>query len=161
MSVGDIIIPDNTITPEIMQQIAAAVNDLLSTTAKDPGQYEEVQSLTGISSLPVFQVGNTYKLVRVAVSVLKGVDGREVSLQVTKDYIQWRYTDGNWQNLIAIADLKGAAGETPVFRTGSSGIEWKYVSEPDTAYRSLVSYDVLKLKFSDLTTEQAFGLIRY
>ena len=154
MSVGDIIIPDNTITPEIMQQIAAAVNDLLSTTAKDPGQYEEVQSLTGISSLPVFQVGNTYKLVRVAVSVLKGVDGREVSLQVTKDYIQWRYTDGNWQNLIAIADLKGAAGETPVFRTGSSGIEWKYVSEPDTAYRSLVSYDVLKLKFSDLTTEQ-------
>ena len=155
MSVGDIIIPDNTITPEIMQQIAAAVNDLLSTTAKDPGQYEEVKSLTGISSLPVFQVlGNTYKIVRVAVSVLKGVDGREVSLQVTKDYIQWRYTDGNWQNLIAIADLKGAAGETPVFRTGSSGIEWKYVSEPDTAYRSLVSYDVLKLKFSDLTAEQ-------
>lgn len=155
MSAGDIIIPDNTITPEIMQQIAAAVNDLLSTTAKDPGQYEEVKSLTGISSLPVFQVlGNTYKLVRVAVSVLKGVDGREVSLQVTNDYIQWRYTDGNWQNLIAIADLKGAAGETPVFRTGSSGIEWKYVSEPDTAYRSLVSYDVLKLKFSDLTTEQ-------
>ena len=75
MSAGDIIIPDNTITPEIMQQIAAAVNDLLSTTAKDPGQYEEVKSLTGISSLPVFQVlGNTYKLVRVAVSVLKGVD---------------------------------------------------------------------------------------
>lgn len=156
MSAGDIILSDGTtITPEDLQKIAAAVENLIGSTAKDPGQYEEVQSLTGISSLPVFQVlGNTYKLVRVAVSVLKGVDGREVSLQVTKDYIQWRYTDGNWQNLIAIADLKGAAGETPVFRTGSSGIEWKYVSEPDTAYRSLVSYDVLKLKFSDLTTEQ-------
>ena len=156
MSAGDIILSDGTtITPEDLQKIAAAVENLIGSTAKDPGQYEEVKSLTGISSLPVFQVlGNTYKLVRVAVSVLKGVDGREVSLQVTNDYIQWRYTDGNWQNLIAIADLKGAAGETPVFRTGSSGIEWKYVSEPDTAYRSLVSYDVLKLKFSDLTTEQ-------
>lgn len=156
MSAGDIILSDGTtITPEDLQKIAAAVENLIGSTAKDPGQYEEVKSLTGISSLPVFQVlGNTYKIVRVAVSVLKGVDGREVSLQVTKDYIQWRYTDGNWQNLIAIADLKGAAGETPVFRTGSSGIEWKYVSEPDTAYRSLVSYDVLKLKFSDLTAEQ-------
>ena len=157
MAAGDIIIPDNTITPEIIQQIAAAVEDLIASTAKDPGQYEEVSSLTGVSSLPAFQVlGSTYKLVRVALSVLKGVDGREVSLQVNRDktYIQWRYTDGNWQNLVALSDLKGTAGDTPVFRTGSTGIEWKYTSEEDTAYRVLVPYDDLKLKFSDLTSEQ-------
>lgn len=157
MAAGDIIIPDNTITPEIIQQIAAAVEDLIASTAKDPGQYEEVSSLTGVSSLPAFQVlGSTYKLVRVALSVLKGVDGREVFLQVNQDktYIQWRYTDGNWQNLVALSDLKGTAGDTPVFRTGSTGIEWKYTSEEDTAYRVLVPYDDLKLKFSDLTSEQ-------
>lgn len=158
MAAGDIILSDGTtITPEDLQKIAAAVEDLIASTAKDPGQYEEVSSLTGVSSLPAFQVlGSTYKLVRVALSVLKGVDGREVSLQVNQDksYIQWRYTDGNWQNLVALSDLKGTAGDTPVFRTGSTGIEWKYTSEEDTAYRVLVPYDDLKLKFSDLTPEQ-------
>lgn len=158
MAAGDIILSDGTtITPEDLQKIAAAVEDLIASTAKDPGQYEEVSSLTGVSSLPAFQVlGSTYKLVRVALSVLKGVDGREVFLQVNQDktYIQWRYTDGNWQNLVALSDLKGTAGDTPVFRTGSTGIEWKYTSEEDTAYRVLVSYDDLKLKFSDLTPEQ-------
>lgn len=158
MAAGDIILPDGTtIAPEDLQKIAAAVEDLIASTAKDPGQYEEVSSLTGVSSLPAFQVlGSTYKLVRVALSVLKGVDGREVFLQVNQDktYIQWRYTDGNWQNLVALSDLKGTAGDTPVFRTGSTGIEWKYTSEEDTAYRVLVPYDDLKLKFSDLTSEQ-------
>lgn len=158
MAAGDIILSDGTtITPDDLQKIAAAVEDIIASTAKDPGQYEEVSSLTGVSSLPSFQVsGNTYKLVRVALSVLKGVDGREVFLQVNQDktYIQWRYTDGNWQNLVALSDLKGSAGDTPVFRTGSTGIEWKYTSEEDSAYRVLVSYDDLKLKFSDLTPEQ-------
>lgn len=158
MAAGDIILSDGTtITPEDLQKIAAAVEDLIASTAKEPGQYEEVSSLTGVSSLPAFQVlGSTYKLVRVALSVLKGVDGREVFLQVNQDktYIQWRYTDGNWQNLVALSDLKGTAGDTPVFRTGSTGIEWKYTSEEDTAYRVLVPYDDLKLKFSDLTSEQ-------
>lgn len=158
MAAGDIILSDGTtITPEDLQKIAAAVEDLIASTAKDPGQYEEVSSLTGVSSLPAFQVlGSTYKLVRVALSVLKGVDGREVFLQVNQDktYIQWRYTDGNWQNLVALSDLKGTAGDTPVSRTGSTGIEWKYTSEEDTAYRVLVPYDDLKLKFSDLTPEQ-------
>ena len=66
MAAGDIILSDGTtITPEDLQKIAAAVEDLIASTAKDPGQYEEVSSLTGVSSLPAFQVlGSTYKLVR-------------------------------------------------------------------------------------------------
>lgn len=76
MAAGDIIIPDNTITPEILDQIAAEVQNRLSQTAKDPNDWEEVSSLVGVSSLPVFQVsGSVYRLVRVALSVLQGVDG--------------------------------------------------------------------------------------
>lgn len=155
MAAGDIIIPDNTITPELLDKIAAEVQNRLSSTSKDPGQYEEVDSLTGITSIPVFQQsGSTYKLVRVLLSILKGVDGKEVHLQSTETHLQWRWTDGMWNNLIAWADLKGDPGETPVFRSGPSGIEWKYESEEEAAWKVLVTFDALKLKFSDLTAEQ-------
>lgn len=155
MATGDIIISNNTITPEILATIASEVVDLISTTSKDPGEYEEVTSLTGVSSLPVFQISNNvYRLVRVAMSVLQGTDGREVELQVTDEYIQWRYAGDYWKNLIAIVNLKGDPGETPVFRTSSVGIEWKYESESDESYRELIAIDDLKLNFSDLTDEQ-------
>lgn len=164
MAAGDIIIPDNTITPEIMAQIATEVTKLIGTNAKDPGQWEEVSSLTGITSLPVFQVmGNAYKLVRVAVSTLKGVNGREVELQVDegRTAIQWRYVGVSgsdlepteWKTLVSLSLLKGDPGDTAEFRKGATGLEWKYQSEGDESWRTLVSIDDLKLKFSDLTEE--------
>ena len=164
MAAGDIIIPDNTITPEIMAQIATEVTKLIGTNAKDPGQWEEVASLTGITSLPVFQVmGNAYKLVRVAVSTLKGVNGREVELQVDegRTAIQWRYVGVSgsdlepteWKTLVSLSLLKGDPGDTAEFRKGTTGLEWKYKSEGDESWRTLVSIDDLKLKFSDLTEE--------
>ena len=155
MAAGDIIIPDNTITPELLDKIAAEVQNRLSSTSKDPGQYEAVESLQGITSIPVFQQsGTTYKLVRVLLSILKGVDGKEVHLQSTETHLQWRWTDGMWENLVAWADLKGDPGDTPVFRTGSLGIEWKYEEEEEAAWKVLVTFEVLKLKFADLTAEQ-------
>lgn len=164
MAAGDIIIPDNTITPEIMAQIATEVTKLIGTNSKDPGQWEEVASLTGITSLPVFQVmGNAYKLVRVAVSTLKGVNGREVELQVDegRTAIQWRYVGVSgsdlepteWKTLVSLSLLKGDPGDTAEFRKGATGLEWKYKSEGDESWRTLVSIDDLKLKFSDLTEE--------
>lgn len=164
MVAGDIIIPDNTITPEIMAQIATEVTKLIGTNSKDPGQWEEVASLTGITSLPVFQVmGNAYKLVRVAVSTLKGVNGREVELQVDegRTAIQWRYVGVSgsdlepteWKTLVSLSLLKGDPGDTAEFRKGATGLEWKYKSEGDESWRTLVSIDDLKLKFSDLTEE--------
>lgn len=40
-----------------------------------------------------------------------GADGREVELQVSGGYIQWRYTgDISWTNLIALSALTGPAG---------------------------------------------------
>lgn len=78
MAAGDIIIPDNTLTVEIQQQLFANLRAMLEQDAKDPNDWEEVSSLVGVSSLPVFQVsGSVYKLVRVALSVLKGVDGSD------------------------------------------------------------------------------------
>lgn len=162
MTAGDIIFEDGTIvTPNDMEKLMPALVALISSTQKDPGQYEEVKSLQGVSSLPVFQqAGNVYKLVRVAVELLKGVDGREIYLQVNADrtYIQWRWTDDVWQNLYKIEDLRG---EPVVLRTGSQGIEWKYRDEADTAWRILVTYEVLKLKYSDLTPEQVEDLWRH
>lgn len=165
MAAGDIIIPNNTITPEIMQKIAAEIIKQINTNTKDPGQWEVVESTNGVTSLPVLQVmGATYKLVRVAISTLQGVNGREVELQMNAERtaIQWRYVavagsdlqPTEWITLIDVSLLKGDPGETPEFRQGiSPGLEWKYKSESADAWRVLVSIDVLKLKFSDLTED--------
>lgn len=40
-----------------------------------------------------------------------GTDGKEVELQKTSTHIQWRYVGGDWNNLVALADLKGDKGE--------------------------------------------------
>lgn len=41
----------------------------------------------------------------------KGLDGREVELNVSDTHIQWRYKgEANWKNLIALNDLKGDSG---------------------------------------------------
>lgn len=84
MAAGDIILSDGTtITPEDLQKIAAAVEDLIASTAKDPGQYEEVDSLVGISSLPTFQQsGNTFKTVRATINALQGVDGKTPQFKI-------------------------------------------------------------------------------
>lgn len=84
MAAGDIILSDGTtITPEDLQKIAAAVEDLIASTAKDPGQYEEVDSLVGISSLPTFQQsGNTFKTVRATIKALQGVDGKTPQFKI-------------------------------------------------------------------------------
>ena len=157
MAAGDIILSDGTtITPEDLQKIAAETKKILAAESKELIQYEEVSSLSNLTSLPgIFQSGSTMKLVRVALSVLKGIDGKTVELSASSTAIQWRYVgESEWNTLIDIALLKGDkgdAGEKVVFRKGESGIEWKYESEEDTAYKTLVSMDDIKLKYSDLS----------
>lgn len=41
-----------------------------------------------------------------------GADGREIQIQATATHLQWRYVGGTWSNLVALADLKGAKGDT-------------------------------------------------
>ena len=41
-----------------------------------------------------------------------GQDGREIELQKTSLYVQWRYAgDATWRNLVALSDLKGEKGD--------------------------------------------------
>ena len=41
-----------------------------------------------------------------------GQDGREIELQKTSLYVQWRYAgDATWRNLVALSDLKGDKGD--------------------------------------------------
>lgn len=58
-----------------------------------------------------------------------GSDGREIELQKSTDYIQWRYVgDSKWNNLIALSDLKGANGRgiTKIEKTATSGLTDTY-----------------------------------
>lgn len=43
-----------------------------------------------------------------------GQDGKSVELQKTTTHIQWRQEDGVWQDLIALADLKGEKGDNAI-----------------------------------------------
>lgn len=137
MAAGDIILSDGTtITPEIIQQIAAAVEDLIASTAKDPGQYEEVDSLVGISSLPTFQQsGNTFKTVRATIKALQGVDGKTPQFKIGTvsegDYPSVTLTPGGADgsgnpiyniNLVLTKGQPGdpgTDGKTPKFEVGN------------------------------------------
>ena len=64
-----------------------------------------------------------------------GSNGREIELQKTSAYLQWRYVgDVNWNNLIAIADLnglsiiwKGSLSSSP----SSPQLNWAYYNTTD------------------------------
>ena len=46
----------------------------------------------------------------VPVPTITGDDGREVELRATTTYIQWRYPDTEWTNLVALSDLASGFG---------------------------------------------------
>ena len=72
-----------------------------------------------------------------------GSNGREVELRTFEGYIQWRYINSTWINLISIAEITGPQGipgtpGTPggdgqeiQLRVDSGYIQWKYESEVD------------------------------
>ena len=47
----------------------------------------------------------------VAVPSIQGSPGKSVIMRVSDGYIQWKNDDIDWQNLIAVSDLKGDTGE--------------------------------------------------
>ena len=83
-----------------------------------------------------------------------GVDAKNIEVQRTESYIQWRYEGGEWQNLVAIADIEGPAGQngtdgangkTPEFRVSENILQWRYVG--DEIWLNL--YDLTALKGAD------------
>lgn len=109
---GDIILSNGTtITASEVAEIASEVKKLIAKEAKEPSQYEEVDSLANLTTLPaLLQNGSVYKLVRVAVELLKGMDGKEVSLRKTDTALQWqREGDDTWQDLITVDEIQEPA----------------------------------------------------
>lgn len=146
------------LTPEQVIALAEQVAKILAAQSQSVGEITKVTSLDGVYSLPVLMFGGSgdEKVVEAPLTLLR------VSLRKTSEGIEWRQgDDGEWQILIPIPDITGPQGETPVFKTSEAGIEWKYESEPDTAWRELVSIDRLKLSFDQLSQSQKEAIRGY
>ncbi len=85
---------------------------------------------------------------------IDGTDGKQIEIQKTDLYIQWRYKGGEWQNLVALADILGPSGQngtngedgkTPEFRVNGNRLQWRYAG--DTIWLNL--YDLSALKGAD------------
>lgn len=80
-----------------------------------------------------------------------GIDGRTVEVRSTDAYIQWRYDDGAWQNLVALTDITGPSGSTgtdgrtPEFRADNDMLQWRYAG--DSIWLNL--YDMSTLRGND------------
>ena len=80
-----------------------------------------------------------------------GINAKNIEVQRAATHIQWRYEGGEWQNLVAIADIKGPAGQkgadgkTPEFRVSENTLQWRYVG--DEVWLNL--YDLTTLKGAD------------
>lgn len=82
---------------------------------------------------------------------IDGTDGREVELQASATYIQWRYAgETTWNNVIALSSitgkqgLQGIAGKKIMLQATSTHIQLKY--EGDTAWTNLVALETLRGK---------------
>ena len=82
---------------------------------------------------------------------IDGTDGKQIEIQKTDLYIQWRYKGGEWQNLVALADILGPSGQngtngedgrTPEFRVNGNRLQWRYAG--DTIWLNLYDLSVLK-----------------
>ena len=79
---------------------------------------------------------------------VNGKDGKNIEIQKDDLYIRWRYAGGEWQNLVALADISGPAGQngkTPEFRVNEAMLQWHYVG--DEVWLNL--YDLSTLKGRD------------
>ena len=83
-----------------------------------------------------------------------GINGKNIEVQRAETHIQWRYEGGEWQNLVAIADITGPTGQngkdgsdgkTPEFRVNENTLQWRYTG--DEIWLNL--YDLTALKGAD------------
>ena len=78
----------------------------------------------------------------------RGEDGREVTLRVAENHIQWRYVgEAAWTNLIALDSLIGPQGERGddgqevLIRVTDTHIQWKHTG--DATWQDLIALDFL------------------
>ena len=79
-----------------------------------------------------------------------GVDGKQIELNATESYIQWRYVgDDTWNNLLPLSAIKGDLGKQIELQVANEHIQWRYEGG---AWSNLISLDSLKVKGEDGTT---------
>ena len=80
-----------------------------------------------------------------------GINAKNIEVQRAETHIQWRYEGGEWQNLVAIADITGPTGQkgadgtdgkTPEFRVSENTLQWRYTG--DEIWLNLYDLSVLK-----------------
>ena len=85
-----------------------------------------------------------------------GINGKSIEVQRATEYIQWRYEGDEWQNLVAIADITGPAGQkgadgangkTPEFRVNENTLQWRYVG--DEIWLNLYDLTALKVQMAE------------
>lgn len=86
---------------------------------------------------------------KMTVALFKTVFGKGISPVIKNGY--WWIGDINTN--------VPAEGKTPEFRKTETGIEYKYITDPDTTWRLLVDITDIKLYFEDLTEEEKRSLI--
>lgn len=114
MAAGDLILSNGVaISPEDIRLIAEEAKKILASESKEITQYEQVSTLTNISSFPaILQQGTALKLVRVAMDLLKGVDGKNIELSSSSEAILWRLEGSQqWNTLVSLSYLKGDKGD--------------------------------------------------
>lgn len=158
MAAGDIIFEDGTIlTPADLEKLLPLLQEKLSSTAKDPGQYPVLDRLEGVTSIPCFNA--SYDLVRVLVAQLKGNTGDtpDITFKITSLPFGSAPTvekTGTVENpLVSIGLPGGKNGERIVWRKTASGIEVKYEGEPDSSYKTLFAFDEVMPDVSDFSEE--------
>lgn len=95
------------------------------------------------------------------VLVLKGGEGGKIGIAlfkaaVTAD-IKPSISDGYWW-VGSVNTGVEAAGKTPEFRKSTLGIEWRYTTEADSAWRLLVNFSDIRFRFEELTAAQQESL---
>lgn len=101
-------------------------------------------------------ITNTTPTFKASVELM-GADGTEIELQVTDTYIQWRYVDGDWANLIALADITGANGNDGA--DGTNGIDGVGIASVTltSGDHSAGTTDIYTITFTDSSTT-TFGV---
>lgn len=89
-----------------------------------------------------------------------GADGKAIEVRKSQGAVQWRYEGGQWQDLVALADITGPAGmngekgeagqagtngKNPEFRVENGTLQWRYTGE--AVWLNL--YDLTTLKGAD------------
>ena len=74
-----------------------------------------------------------------------GINAKNIEVQRTETHIQWRYEGEEWQNLVAIADIEGPAGQNGTDGANGNTLQWRYVG--DEIWLNL--YDLTALKGAD------------